>query len=104
MNGMSDDLINRKAVINALIPELNEHGDMYFAGKVIGLVNDIPTAFDKEKVMAKLRSEYMDASNMYSRLRGTAHSYSSEARKDAWEKRVCYQIPEHHQFPKEYAL
>lgn len=52
------------------------------------VIKSIPVAFDKEKVMAKLRSEYIDASNMYSRLRGTAHSYSSEVRKDAWEKAV----------------
>ena len=92
---MSDDLISRKAAYKAFSDYLNRNfiGEIssqteLSIGEIASVIKSIPVAFDKEKVMAKLRSEYMDASNMYSRLRGTAHSYSSEARKDAWEKAV----------------
>ena len=52
---MSNDLISREALMERLIPILNEHGDMYFAGKVIEMLNCIPTAFDKKKVMEELQ-------------------------------------------------
>lgn len=77
---MSDDLISRKALIEKL-EEWCGNQKYLIPEEVIVIIQNTPTAFDKEKVMAKLRSEYMDASNMYSRLRGTAHSYSSECGK-----------------------
>lgn len=92
---MMDDLISRKAAYKAFSDYLNRNfiGEIssqteLSIGEIASVIKSIPVAFDKEKVMAKLRSEYMDASNMYFRLRGTAHSYSSEVRKDAWEKAV----------------
>lgn len=86
-NDMMDDLISRKAVIEKL-EEWCGSQRYLISEEMREIIKTMPVAFDREKVMAKLRSEYMDASNMYSRLRGTAHSYSSEVRKDAWEKAV----------------
>lgn len=52
---MNKGLISREEVIQTLLPELNKHGDMYFAGKVIRLIDGLPTAFDKEKVIEELQ-------------------------------------------------
>ena len=82
-----DDLISRKMLIEKL-EEWCGSQRYLISEEMREIIKTMPVAFDKEKVMAKLRSEYIDASNMYSRLRGTAHSYSSEVRKDAWEKAV----------------
>lgn len=54
---MSNDLISREALMERLIPILNEHGDMYFAGKVIEMLNCIPTAFDKERVIDEIKNQ-----------------------------------------------
>lgn len=84
---MIDDLISRKALIEKL-DEWCGSQRYLIPEEMREIIKTMPVAFDREKVMAELRSEYIDASNMYSRLRGTAHSYSSEVRKDAWEKAV----------------
>lgn len=49
------DLISKQTVIDTLIPLLNEHGDMYFAGRIMGAVDNIPTAFDLKSVIAELK-------------------------------------------------
>jgi len=35
-------MINEKKLLENLIPFLNEHGDMYFAGKIIGIIDSQP--------------------------------------------------------------
>ncbi len=35
-------MIDEKKLLESLIPILNEHGDMYFAGRIIGMVNSQP--------------------------------------------------------------
>ena len=52
------------------------------------MLQNMTTAFDKEKVMAEMRSEYADAIDMYSSDKGTAHAYSSEVRKNTREKQL----------------
>lgn len=54
---MSDDLISRKAVIDILVPEFNKHVDMFIAGKIIGLINELPAAFDEEKMNEEIREK-----------------------------------------------
>lgn len=54
---MSDDLISRKAVIEILVSEFNKHVDIFIAGRIIGLINDLPAAFDKEKVNEEIREK-----------------------------------------------
>ena len=47
-----------------------------------------PTAFDRQKVLSEITKEYEDAINLYSRDIGTAYSFSSLVRKDAWGKAI----------------
>ncbi len=35
-------MINEKKLLENLIPLLNEHGDMYFAGRIIGMIDSQP--------------------------------------------------------------
>lgn len=52
-----DKLISANSIIQKLIPILNENGDMYLAGRIIGVVDSEPVAFDKEKVIEDLKEE-----------------------------------------------
>lgn len=49
-----DKLISANSIIQKLIPILNENGDMYFVGRIIGMIDSEPVAFDKEKVIEGL--------------------------------------------------
>ena len=37
-------MVDEKKLMENLIPVLNQHGDMYFAGRVIGLIKGQPKA------------------------------------------------------------
>lgn len=52
-----DKLISANSIIQKLIPILNENGDMYLAGRIIGVIDSEPVAFDKEKVIEDLKEE-----------------------------------------------
>lgn len=42
-------MIDEKKLMEELIPLLNEHGDMYFAGRVVGLIDSQPKICMNEK-------------------------------------------------------
>lgn len=44
-----DKLISANSIMQKLISILNENGDMYLAGRIIGVIDSEPVAFDKEK-------------------------------------------------------
>ena len=75
---MSDNLISRKALMEGRV----ENDPVRVAAMYA------PTAFDKEKVLYEMRSEYADAIDIYNSNKGTAYAYSSEVRKDAWKKAI----------------
>lgn len=79
-----NDLISRESLIEHLRQFAPEH---YSA-----IVNDVimrePVAFDKDKVLDQMRHEHADAVTMYLSAKHTAHEYSSEVRKDAWEEAI----------------
>ena len=52
-----DKLISANSIIQKLIPILNENGNMYLAGRIIGVIDSEPVAFDKEKVIEDLKEE-----------------------------------------------
>ena len=52
-----DKLISANSIIQKLIPILNENGNMYLAGGIIGVIDSEPVAFDKEKVIEDLKEE-----------------------------------------------
>ena len=52
---MSDDLITRQTVIDILLKNLIQNGDMYLAADAPKWVESLQTAFDKEKAMKELR-------------------------------------------------
>lgn len=59
-----DDLINRKDAVELVIAEYDRfqanggsYSGRYELDKVINMLNNMPTAFDKEKVIEELRSE-----------------------------------------------
>lgn len=80
-----DDLISRKALIEDLMEEIPLAENTHIFKDII---ENQPAAFDKEKVLAEMRSEYTDATNMYIREKGTAYAFSSEVKKDTWEKAI----------------
>ncbi len=97
---MSDDLISREALMKGIqsfrcsLTGLSEGkgaavrvADEY-RNSILQIIEDQPAAFDKEKVLAEMRNEYADAISMYIRDKGTAHSFSSEIRKDTWGKGI----------------
>ena len=51
---MSNDLISRKALNDALIERFQNADDMYIAGKIVGLVGLQRTAYDIDKVVDRL--------------------------------------------------
>lgn len=58
---MSDDLISRKAAVELVIAEYDSfqanggsHSGRYELDKVIKMIQNMPTAFDKEKVVEEL--------------------------------------------------
>ena len=51
-----DKLISAEKLIKRLIPILNENGDMYLAGRIVGIVDTEPAAFDKKKMIEELKS------------------------------------------------
>lgn len=57
------DLISRKTLNEALIKLFQEIDDMYIAGRVIGLVQIQPTAYDPDKVVRWLENEKEDDSH-----------------------------------------
>lgn len=63
---MSDDLISRKAAVELVIAEYDRfqanggsHSGRYELDKAIKMLQNMPTAFDKEKVIEELRQEAM---------------------------------------------
>lgn len=42
-------MIDEKKLMEELIPLLNEHGDMYFAGRIVGLIDNQPKICISEK-------------------------------------------------------
>lgn len=50
-----DKLISANSIIQKLIPVLVENGDMCLLGKIISIVYSEPAAFDKEKVMRRMK-------------------------------------------------
>lgn len=56
-----DKLISANSIIQKLISILNENGDMYLAGRIIGTIDSEPAAFDKEKVIEDLKDWKSDA-------------------------------------------
>ena len=52
-----DKLISVNSIMQKLIPILNENGDMYLAGRIIGVIDSEPVVFDKEKVIEYLKEE-----------------------------------------------
>lgn len=52
-----DKLISANSIMQKLISILNENGDMYLAGRIIGVIDSEPVAFDKEKVIEELKEE-----------------------------------------------
>ena len=90
---MSDDLISRKALKQAIYIDFCEHftqchdsDQKALIDMVMDDIDEIPAAFDKEKVLSEMRSEYTNATNMYIRDKGTSYAFSSKVRKDTWEK------------------
>lgn len=61
---MSDDLISRKAAVELVIAEYDRfqanggsHSGRYELDKVIKMLQNMPTVFDKEKVIDELKEE-----------------------------------------------
>lgn len=61
---MSDDLISRKAAVELVIAEYDRfqanggsHSGRYELDKVIKMLQNMPTAFDKENVIEELKEE-----------------------------------------------
>ena len=61
---MSDDLISRKAAVELVIAEYDRfqanggsHSGRYELDKVIKMLQNMPTAFDKENVVEELKEE-----------------------------------------------
>ena len=51
-------------------------------------VDRLPTAFDVDKVMEQLNREKSEALRQYNEDKGTAYSFSSRCRLDAYEKAI----------------
>lgn len=94
---MSSDLISRKTLLDELDSlriELNGISCRKEFKKTVKeildyvkhLIEDQPTAFDKGKVLSEMKKEYEDAICLYNGNIGTAHSFSSLVRKDAWRE------------------
>lgn len=85
VNRMSDDLISRKALLNAL-----ENGkDKVYEGKTIlevmqEIIGEQKTAYDKEKVINEIRSGVMDANNEYIETCNEYYHGMQEAHKIDW--------------------
>ena len=101
---MNDDLISRKAVINYLREQNN---NLLMEKQKNGIVSteacrgmesaliafrsfilNLPTAFDKEKVISEMKKEYEDAIRLHNENIAPAHSFSALMRKDAWGEAV----------------
>ena len=61
---MNDDLISRKAAVELVIAEYDRfqanggsHSGRYELDKAIKMLQNMPTAFDKEKVIEELKEE-----------------------------------------------
>ena len=61
---MSDDLISRRALLEAIdssfvipILKINMREEHKAVNKIWGIITNMPTAFDKEKVISNLREE-----------------------------------------------
>lgn len=65
---MSDDLISRKAVIEAVDRHTREDGTLDDDISVI--LEEVKTAFDKEKVIEELKSETEDSRKTWNRFGG----------------------------------
>lgn len=96
---MSDDLISREVLLgelNSLRIELNGISCRKEFKKTVNevmqtlkhLIEDQPQAFDKGKVLSEMKKEYEDAICLYNGNIGTAHSFSSLVRKDAWREAI----------------
>ena len=49
-------MIDEKKLMEELIPLLNEHGDMYFAGRIVGLIDIQPKiSIEENAICADLR-------------------------------------------------
>ena len=73
MNGMSDDLISRKAVLHILYDIKDDDNVPKNYGTVLDIIRKIrklPTAFDKEKVTQELKSN-MESAQLAQLLVGT---------------------------------
>lgn len=65
---MSDDLISRKALLNRFkYSETDNETDKAWICTVRRIIKEMPTAFDKEKVIKKLKHMEKDAFNYYNR-------------------------------------
>lgn len=63
-----DKLISANSIMQKLISILNENGDMYLAGRIIGVIDSEPVAFDKEKVIEELKQEAEDSRKIWHRF------------------------------------
>ena len=78
---MSNDLISRRALTEALIEIFQGTDDMYIAGRVIGLVDAQPTAYDPDYV-AKTLIDKCEADKKFCR---TNHNLYFEGRISAFD-------------------
>lgn len=68
-----DKLISANSIMQKLISILNENGDMYLAGRIIGVIDSEPVAFDKEKVIEELKQGTEDSRKIWHRF-GDEHA------------------------------
>lgn len=86
---MNDDLISRKALMEAMREiRFDNMQDVKAWIEAELLIERAPAVFDKEKVIEKMNEKYFNALDIRNRNKGTALSFSSEVRADAWEKAI----------------
>ena len=77
---MNDDLISRKAAVELVIAEYDSfqanggsHSGRYELDKVIKMIQNMPTAFDKEKVVEELEYDKEMSAKYSTGLREQGH-------------------------------
>lgn len=89
---MNDDLISRKAAVELVIAEYDRfqanggsHSGRYELDKAIKMLQNMPTAFDKEKVINEIRSGVMAANDEYIETCDEYYHGMQEAHKIDWK-------------------
>ena len=89
---MSDDLISRRALLEAIdssfvtpILKINMREEHKAVSKIWEIIVNMPTAFDKEKVINEIRSGVMAANDEYIETCDEYYHGMQEAHKNDWK-------------------